>query len=160
MQPHPLFLKLHFPMAEKPVLEAASTVSMGVMEERVREQIRVLQEKRAAAMSNEITELQRERDMAVARSRFCQKKLDEFQAENNHLKSLLQSEKGLQQELKSLERVYLEEKLLNKDLRKKLQEKAELVAKVQAGSPLLQHRIGEKITPGSRSLSLSNLSKK
>ena len=145
-------------MAEKPVLEAVPNVSMGVMEEKVREQIRVLQEKRAAAMSYEITELQRERDVTLARSRLCQKKLDEFQAENLLLKSTLQTERGLQQELKSLERAYLEEKLLNKDLKKKLQEKTELIAKVQAGSPLLQHRVGEKITQGSRSLSLSNLS--
>lgn len=147
-------------MAEGRSTGPPSSLKMGQMEEKVREQIRVLQERRAAAMINEITDLQRERDLALAKSRLVQKTVDKLQEENTLLRSQLQSENILQQEIKSLERAYLEEKLFSKDLKKKLQQKTELVAMLQTSSPspLVEHRTGELITQNARSVSLCNLS--
>ena len=137
------------------------------MEERIREQIRELQEKRAAAMVTEITELQRERDLALTKVRQLQKSMDEIQAENHLLKSSLKKDRDVKQEFKTLERAFLEEQLLNNDLRKKLQvaekKRAGLAAKLQSSpsssaSPLLQHRDGQSMTREMRSASWSNLS--
>lgn len=146
--------------------EDTSSSTVVQMEEKIREQIRELQEKRAAAMITEITELQRERDLALTRIRQLQKGMDEIRAENHLLKSSLKKERDLKQEMKMLERAFLEEQLLNNELRKKLQvtekKRAELVAKLQdspsgSASPLLQYRVGQPMTRGVRSVSLSNL---
>ncbi len=44
--------------------------------ERMRKEIRQLQEKRAAAMMNEVVEMQRERDMAVGRVKILTQTLE------------------------------------------------------------------------------------
>lgn len=63
------------PGSENP-LEAEGEQSKGNSLDKMRKEIRQLQEKRAAAMMNEVVELQRERDTAVARVKILKQSLE------------------------------------------------------------------------------------
>lgn len=121
-----------------------STLAMLTVEAKMREQIKELQEKRAAAMMNEITELQRDRDIALSRLKQLEKIINDLQKENLLLKDTCGKEANLNLEIKTLERSLLEEKLITSDLKKKLQNvektNTELRSKLEGHSPMLQQR--------------------
>ena len=121
-----------------------STLAMLTVEAKMREQIKELQEKRAAAMMNEITELQRDRDIALSRLKQLEKIINDLQKENLLLKDTCGKEANLNLEIKTLERLLLEEKLITSDLKKKLQntekKNTELKSKLEGHSPMLQQR--------------------
>ena len=121
-----------------------STLAMLTVETKMREQIKELQEKRAAAMMNEITELQRDRDIALSRLKQLEKIINDLQKENLLLKDTCGKEANLNLEIKTLERLLLEEKLITSDLKKKLQnaekKNTELKSKLEGHSPMLQQR--------------------
>lgn len=121
-----------------------STLAMLTVEAKMREQIKELQEKRAAAMMNEITELQRDRDIALSRLKQLEKVINDLQKENLLLKDTCGKEANLNLEIKTLERSLLEETLITSDLKKKLQNaekrNTELLSKLEGHSPMLQQR--------------------
>lgn len=121
-----------------------STLVVLTVEAKMREQIKELQEKRAAAMMNEITELQRDRDIALSRLKQLEKIMNDLQKENLLLKDTCGKEANLNLEIKTLERSLLEEKLITSDLKKKLhnaeKKNKELSSKLEGHSPMLQQR--------------------
>ena len=121
-----------------------STVAVLTVEAKMREQIKELQEKRAAAMMNEITELQRDRDIALSRLKQLEKIINDLQKENLLLKDTCGKEANLNLEIKTLERSLLEEKLITSDLKKKLhnaeKKNTELLSKLEGHSPMFQQR--------------------
>lgn len=64
------------PQKESVVQGSNMTESLVDMEDRMREEIRQLQERRAAAMMNEIIDLQRERDLAMGRVKTLKKTVE------------------------------------------------------------------------------------
>jgi hypothetical protein len=103
----------------------------------MREQIRELQEKRAAAMMNEITELQRERDVALNKVKQMDKAVSDLHKENELLKKNCDNEAELKLENKHLKQSLLEETLISSNLRKKLKNMER--KPIQESSPLFQH---------------------
>ena len=131
------------------------------MEGKMREQIRELQERRASVMMTEISDLHKERDLAVNRAKQLEKTVAELQSECAAIKTKLLDENELNLKIRSLERKLLEEGLINNDLKSKLQDaetKAmELTKKlrrksVDHRSPMFQKRLDQLTDISSRSL--------
>lgn len=62
-------------LSQSPSSARSQQRSLVVMEEAMREEIRELQEQRAAAMMSEIVELQKERDLALGKTKRLEKKV-------------------------------------------------------------------------------------
>lgn len=111
-------------MAAPPEVSSISnSTPLSDMEERMRTEIRTLQEQRAATMMAEVVDLQRERDLALGRIKALKKAADELQAENTFMKSVLQlprQQQGLVHQVSLLKRSLLEEQLVTSDLKEKL----------------------------------------
>ena len=95
--------------------------SILVLGNKMREQIKELQEKRAAAMMNEIADLQRERDIALSRLKTTEGQVKELQADNSLLKEKCGAENDLKIEINALKQLCKEERLIANDFKKKLQ---------------------------------------
>lgn len=135
----------------------------------MREKIKELQEKRAAAMMIEITELQRDRDIALSRLKQLQILTGEVQEENMLLKEKFSIEAELRLEMRSLQQLYMEEKLVVSDLKKKLlgveKKNSELISRIHQGnhSPFIQQRMTQQhLLPieSERSQSMNDLTNK
>ena len=128
-----------------------------VMEGKMRDKIRELQERRAAAMRTEIADLQRERDVAVSHVKKMDKMLTEIKKENITLKKNVNNERTLLFNIKAVERSLLEEQLVSDNLRKKLhgleKKNKELISKMECRSPLLVPNRGLQHKDRSHSLS-------
>ncbi|XP_003385245.1 PREDICTED: uncharacterized protein LOC100637034 [Amphimedon queenslandica] len=94
--------------------------SILVLGNKMREQIKELQERRAAAMMNEIADLQRERDIALSRLKATEGQVKELQADNSLLKEKCGAENDLKIEINALKQLCKEERLIANDLKKKL----------------------------------------
>ena len=140
-----------------------ATGKLGIlqMEGKMREQIRELQERRASVMMTEISDLHKERDLAVNRVKQLEKTVAELQSECAAIKTKLLDENELNCKIKSLERTLLEERLVNNDLKSKLQDaekkSTELTTKlrrksVDHRSPVLQKRLDQLTKSSSQSL--------
>ena len=114
--------------------DSKAKLALQAIEEKMRVQIRSLQEKRAAAMMGEIAELQRDRDLTTGRVAALEKVITSLQHQNTELK---RKEKKKQALIESLERSLNEEQMITKDLKKKL-------LKLQADAA---SRKGEKAIP-------------
>lgn len=136
--------------------------SILVLGNKMREQIKELQERRAAAMMNEIADLQRERDIALSRLKTLEEQVKELQNDNHLLKEKCGAENELKIEINSLKQLCREERMIVNDLKKKLQSSEkkgkELTAKLTAvgsNSPALGHH-----SPYISQLRLSHLKEK
>lgn len=134
-----------------------SSLTVLAMEGKMRDKIRELQERRAAAMRTEIADLQRERDVAVSHVKKIDKMLTEIKKENISMKKSVNNERTLLFNIKAVERSLLEEQLVSDNLRKKLhgleKKNKELISKMECRSPYLVPNRGLQHKDRSHSLS-------
>jgi hypothetical protein len=102
---------------QSPTSPGSERGSLAAMEAAMREEIRELHEQRAAAMMTEIVELQKERDLAVAKVRRLEKKVKDMEAEADKRRG----GDGRAELVALLRQTLLEEQLISADLKKKLQ---------------------------------------
>ncbi len=60
----------------QPINSSHRSITVAAMEQKMREQIRLLQEHRAAVMMEEVIDLQRERDLALGRIKTLKKNME------------------------------------------------------------------------------------
>ena len=93
--------------------------SLDLKEQKMREEIRVLQEKRASVLQQEVEDLKRQRDKALSKANRLEDTLRDLRAENTAL--TMDSETRANTQLELLEQTLLEEQREKEELIKKLQ---------------------------------------
>ena len=93
--------------------------SLDLKEQKMREEIRVLQEKRASVLQQEVEDLKRQRDKALSKANRLEDTLRDLRAENTAL--TMDSETRANTQLELLEQTLLEEQREKEELKKKLQ---------------------------------------
>ena len=98
----------------------SSSISASALktEEELRDKIKELQEKRATGLMNEISELRKEKGLAVTRIKKMDNIVADIRKENAVMK---QKERNMVSKIQSLERQLLEEKLVSESYKKKYQ---------------------------------------
>ena len=143
-------------LSEEESETSTSPLTVLEMEGKLREKIKELQEKRAAGLMAEISELQKERDIAVSQVRKVDSIVADIRKENAVMK---QNERSFVSRIQRIERSLLEEKLINENWKKKYQKlekkNKELTSKIQDSSFSLCRHKGLQVN--SRSHSLTDL---
>ncbi len=133
----------------------SSTAASIKMEVQLRDRIKELQEKRAAGLMAEISELRKEKSFALTQV----KKMDNIVADIRKENALMKKKEiNFVNGIQTLERSLWEEKLINENLKKKCQlldkKNKELAKKFETQSFLSPHR---DLTSSDRSHSLTDL---
>ena len=93
--------------------------SLDVKEQQMREEIRVLQEKRASVLQREVEELKKQKDKALSRANKLEDAVKDLQAENAALR--MDSETRVSTQLEVMEQALLKEQEEKEELVRKLQ---------------------------------------
>ena len=105
-------------MSEEGQKQTVSSVASLKMEGQLRDRIKELQEKRAAGLMAEISELKKEKSLAISQV----KKMDNIVADIRKENALMKKkERNFVNSIQAFERSLLEEKLINENLKKKCQ---------------------------------------